>query len=59
MRLDDIEPMDWQCHKCEQVVHGTPHEVVQHLEGHGYKALTWPDGQPVVDMSDVPELLEE
>lgn len=35
-------------------------EMAAHLEtDHGLQAERWPDGDLVVDMSDVPELLEE
>jgi len=54
------EPMNWQCWRCKRVVSGTAEDVAEHLlRRHGYAAARWPDGGLVVDMSEVPELLEE
>lgn len=51
---------NWWCVQCGRWFVGLDlEEATEHLETHGHKAERWPDGSLVVDMSDVPELLEE
>lgn len=49
----------WWCFQCASWQVGNAEEMAAHIETHDQKAERWSDGGLVVDMSEVPELLEE
>lgn len=51
--------LSWACRVCDESVVGGAETIQAHLAGHGYEPRRWPDGAVAIDMSDVPELLEE
>lgn len=56
-----MKPMilPWTCEVCGHHMVGDFEALTEHLGTHGYEPQRWPDGELVVDMSNVPELLEE
>jgi len=43
---------------CGEAFIGSLEDSAAHMEAHGHTVERWPDGAPVVDASDAPELLE-
>lgn len=56
-----MDPMilPWTCEVCGYQMVGDFEALTVHLRTHGFEPQRWPDGELVVDMSNVPELLEE
>ena len=50
--------LTWTCHICSGQLIGGLDTIHEHAATHGYEPERWADGEPVVDMSDVPELLD-
>lgn len=55
-----IPDLTWTCQICGGQLIGGLDTIHEHGITHTNDPVEhWPDGEPVVDMSDVPELLEE
>lgn len=60
--MSDVpDDLRWTCHLCQSTQpFPTIEDVARHLaDEHFMQPERWPDGDLVVDMSGVPELLEE